>query len=550
MDPVVIVDPATVTVAPGGETTVTVSVRSQSPTDDRFRLDVLGDAAGWSHVEPEVLDVTPQGQAFATITFAPPAGASAAAAAGQMPFGIRVVSLVDPSASAVGEGDIVVSQPGNATITLEPEMSKGWRAGHHELAITNWGGADAHLSFEVTQVSKAFQVDIDPSQLDVPIGGHDSAKVVVKPRSTFVRGDRVHHRFQVIARDAGTTRTVLDGGYEQRPLIGRLAMAIGVLAIVGLVGFVAFGWLSGLGGGDDDDAGSGNGDGSSVDTSGAPATPAEFAAEAVASDLVHLSWGLVPEADSYSAFSVDPATAEDPEPTVLQSFDGIPTTQGGYDAVDLEPATRYCFQVAAVRGDASSDRAPAQCADTLAVATTGGPTQVTVELANPEQARVSWVDGSGGQAEHLVRQNGPVAAIVSAGTTQVAIDLDPGENCFRVQSRIEGATSPATDPQCVTGPTETTPPADLGVIAVVSNGVIPLSDPQAEQRANQRRDELRAAGHAADVLNTADYPRLQRESGDFLHVYIGGFGTADEALAYCQNAGLTCVTEEPGGRGG
>jgi hypothetical protein len=550
MDPVVIVDPATVTVAPGGETTVTVSVRSQSPTDDRFRLDVLGDAAGWSHVEPAVVDVAPQGQAFAAVTFALGTAASAATAGGQVPFGIRALSLTDPTSSAVAEGDIVVSRPGGATITLEPEMSKGWRSGHHQLAIANWGGADSRLSFEVTQVSKAFEVDIDPSELDVPIGGHATAKVLVKPRSTFVRGDRVRHRFQVIARDAGTTRTVLDGGYEQRPLISRLTMAIGALAVVALVGIVAFGWLKGLGGGGDDDDASGDGNGSSGNTSGEPQTPAEFTAEAVTSDLVHLSWELVPAADSYSALSVDPATAEDPEPTVLQTFDGIPTTQGGYDAADLDPATRYCFQVTAVRGDASSERAPAQCVETLALAASGGPTGVTVELAGTEQARVSWTDGSGGQAEHLVRQNGPVAAIVPAGTTQVTVGLQPGENCFRVQSRSDGATSAATDPQCVTGPTVTSPPADLGVIAVVSNGVIPLSDPQAEQRANQRRDELRGAGHAADVLNTADYPRLHRDTGDFLLVYIGGFATADEATAYCQTAGLTCATAEPGGRGG
>ena len=65
MDPLVIVDPATVTVAPGGQTSVTVSVRNQGQADDSFRLDVLGDAAAWCQVSPAVVEVGPQGQALA-----------------------------------------------------------------------------------------------------------------------------------------------------------------------------------------------------------------------------------------------------------------------------------------------------------------------------------------------------------------------------------------------------------------------------------------------------------------------------------------------------
>lgn len=544
MDPVVIVDPATVTVAPGGRTSVTVSVRNQSPANDSFQLDVLGDAAGWSQINPPVVAIAPQGQALAAIDFAPPAGPPTEG--GQVPFGVRAQSVTDPSSSAVAEGDLVLSQPGSASVTLTPPMSKGWRSGQHRLEVANWSGAPALVTFETTHVSKAFDVSIAPPHLDVPIGGRDTARVVVKPRSTFLRGDRVRHRFQVIARGADMSQTVVDGGYEQRPLIGRLPLVLGLVVVMGVLVFAAVTWLTGLSGGDDD----GEADGDTVETASPPATPQEFAAEATTSDLVHLSWVPVPDADSYSVLSVDPATAEQPEPTAVQTFDGVPTTQGGFDATDLDPATRYCFQVAAVRAGTSSVRAAPQCVETLALAETGGPTDVTVEAVDSSRARVRWVDGSGGQSEHLVRQNGPVVAIVPPGTTEAVLDLDPGDNCFRVQSRSAGTTSAPTEAQCVAGPTPTTPPENLGVIAVVQSGVFPVTDPQAEQRANQRRDELRAAGHVAEVLNTADYPRLRREEGELLWVYIGGFANEAEALAYCQNAGLSCASAQPGGRGG
>ncbi len=548
MDPLVIVDPASVTVAPGGQMTVTVSVRNQGQTNDTFRLDVLGDAAGWSQVSPAMVEVGPQGQAMAAIAFAPPSSAAGATTGGAVPFGVRVQSVTDPTSSAVAEGDLVVSEPGRASVKLTPDQSKGWRSGHHRLEVSNWGGGPARLSFEATHVSKAFDVRITPPTLDVPIGGTETAELVVQPRSTFVRGDRVRHRFQVVARGADMTQTVVDGGYEQRPLIGRLPLVIGLAAIVAVLGFFAFAWLSGLGG-DDDAADRGDG---TADTLAAdlPQTPQEFAAEAVSSDLVHLTWVPVPDADSYVVVSLDPATAEQAEPTVVQTFEGIPTTQGGFDAVDLLPSSPYCFQVLAVRAATSSAPSAPQCVDTLALAATGGPTEVTVEAIDAGRARVRWVDGSQGQNEHLVRHNGPVVAIVPPGTSEAVLELEEGENCFRVQARSAGATSAASDQQCVAGPTATTVPEDLEVIVVVQNGVIPVTDPQAEQRANQRRDELRAAGHAAEVLNTADYPRLSRETGEFLWVYIGGFPTEADAMAYCQTAGLQCITEEPGGRGG
>ena len=198
---------------------------------------------------------------------------------------------------------------------------------------------------------------------------------------------------------------------------------------------------------------------------------------------------------------------------MVQTFEGIPTTQGGFDAVDLQPATQYCFHVLAVRAAASSAPSPAQCVETLAVAATGGPTEVTVEAIDAARARVRWVDGSQGQSEHLVRQNGPVVGHRrhrerrrSCSTSNRATTAS-GSRAGMPARRRRRPTSSALG-----GRQRRRSPEDLAVIAVVQNGVFPVTDPQAEQRANQRRDELRAAGHAAEVLNTADYPRL--EPGD------------------------------------
>ena len=106
MDPVVTVDTDSVNVEPGGQASLTVRVRNRSSIVEGFRLDVLGEAAGWARVLPDHLEVLPQGEAIATVLFSPPTGVTTRA--GQVPFGVRAVSQIDVGSSGVAEGDLQV----------------------------------------------------------------------------------------------------------------------------------------------------------------------------------------------------------------------------------------------------------------------------------------------------------------------------------------------------------------------------------------------------------------------------------------------------------
>jgi hypothetical protein len=293
---------------------------------------------------------------------------------------------------------------------------------------------------------------------------------------------------------------------------------------------------------------------------------------------VRITWQPGQRVDGYKLYTVDPATAETPEPRAGAVTD-LPGDQGQLDVGDLAPATRHCFQLAAVRNEITSARTPASCVDTLQLAGPGAPatpTGVTVEAAEENKVRVSWDDPSEGQADHVVIRDGSIVDVVAKPRTETVVDLASGENCFQVQAQLGEATSAPSEP-CVVLPggagaggvvpgddpgaedpapgdtttTATAPgdgptgPRETGVIAAVY--LVPLEDDTAtvtaEQRALTRRDELRSQGYQAEVLNTTHYPELANAAGNFWFVYVRGFTDRAAADQFCASGTFpTCAT--------
>src|SRR5437867_2027433 len=120
-----------VAVEPGGEAAVRVRVRNAGPVVDQFALQVLGGAAAWAIVEPPSLSLFPGAEEVATVRFRP--ARSSGVAAGDMPFGVRVVSHEDPDAAVVEEGTLRVGAFHQTAADLVPRNSRGSRSAAHEL---------------------------------------------------------------------------------------------------------------------------------------------------------------------------------------------------------------------------------------------------------------------------------------------------------------------------------------------------------------------------------------------------------------------------------
>jgi hypothetical protein len=564
MDPVVMIDDADVAVDPGGQATVRVRVKNRSSIVEGFRLDVVGEASGWAKLYPAELEVQPQDEAETVVIFSPPAGVGSRA--GQVPYGVRAVSKVDPGSSAVAEGDLAVGSVALSQASITPATSKGRFSGKHRVEMSNWGNAPVRLALEVSDPDEACGFLLTPDTLDLPVGTSGSAKLKVRARRPMLRGAPTRRQFRVVGKplDPATglpaegptqqwgsdpTMPAVDGAFEQRAIIGIRGLIPLVVLAVGAAATI--GYLSTRKGGDEGSERS------------APPVPTSFAAKAIANDKVQLSWAPNPRVDNYLAYTLDPATAENPVPTAVKVSEPIPSDQGAVEIGDLPAGSKQCFQLAAVRNKVKSARTEPQCVTTLKVGGTGAPAapegvQAVKSETEPHKAVVSWTDTSDGKASHIVRLNDTIVAEVEAPLESVTVDLVDGENCFQVQSKLGDATSPAASGDCITdeggGTTGGTSTSDTlggtgGTIGTGPNGTqpaviallqgVPLDDAEPEPRAIQFRDEFRAKGHPAEVLDTRQYPSLVSTYGAWYFVYLP-FPTEDAANAYCTEKSLAC----------
>ena len=581
MDPVVTVESDNVTVEPGGQANVVVRVRNLSTIVEGFRLDVLGDAAPWAQILPGNLEVLPQDEAQATILFAPPAGVTTRA--GQVPFGVRAVSTVDPGATAVAEGDLHVGRVASSQGRITPATSKGRFSGRHRVELSNWGNTPVRLALEVSDPDEALGFLVTPDVLDLPLGATGKAKVKVRARKPFFRGAPVRRSFRVTGRPLAPgalepapgpaplpygydpETPAVDGAFEQRPILGRGLIPLAVLAIAAAA---AIGFLTSRGGDDP------------PRESVAPPAPQSFAAEALTGDTVRLSWQPGERVDGYTVFDIDPATRDDADPIARSVDDSIPGDQGQHDVGELEQGTEYCFQLAAVRGEAASARTEPQCVTTLQVAGPGAPatpTDLAAEPAEEGAVRLTWTDPSEGTASHVVTRGTAVVAVIEPPLTEAMVEVAGDERCFQVQAKKDDLMSEPSAEACVEAAGEdgtggggggVVPggggggggsggggsgpgggaPGNLGVIAVpVPRGLPSVDDPNGQALAEAFRDELRAQGIEAGVLISTEYPELEPALASATYiVYIPGYGSPAEATADCTRLGLTCEAYTPG----
>ena len=555
MDPVVTVDADRVSVEPGGQASVTVRVRNLSSIVEGFRIDVLGEAAGWARVLPDHLEVLPQGEALATVLFTPPSGVTTRA--GQVPFAVRVVSQVDAGASAVAEGDLQVGSVALSQAKITPATSKGRFSARHRVEFSNWGNTPARLRLEATDPDEALGFLVTPDVLDLPLGTTRAARVKVRARKPFFRGTPLRRAFRVVGRPVGAgmlepapgpgpqqygydpTQPSVDGAFEQKPIVGRGVLPI---AVVALVAAGAIGYLSS------------RPDTVPADESVAPPAPQNFAAEAISHDTIRLHWDPGARVDSYTLLAVDAAaSAGDPRPPAISTTEDIPGEQGQFDVTGLAQNSNNCFQLVAVRGDASSARTAPACATTAQLAAPGAPgtpTEVAAEVGDDGQARITWADASGGAANHVVRRGETVVALVDAPLTEAKVDVVPDDRCYTVQAKQGDLVSNPSAPVCL-------PPGagggggaggDLGIIAVPTTNYFILEDPGSQGLAQARRDEMRNAGiPTADILLSSEYPALTPPLATATYlVYIPNFASAEAAQAFCTQAQLSCDTYTPG----
>ena len=226
---------------PGSETASNVRVRNTGAVVDQFELDVIGEAASWSRVEPASINLMPGQEGTAQLVFAPPR--SAKVVAGEVPFALRVMSREDTDGSSIEEATVTVGQYSQVAAELVPRNSTGRFSGRHEAALDNLGNHAELTSVAAFDPDRLLKFKVDPASLTVEPGTARFVRIKAKPKKTFWLGPNKTIPFQVIVSSEDSEQTPLQGAVVQRAILPSWIFKAILVLIAIAIALVAL-WLA------------------------------------------------------------------------------------------------------------------------------------------------------------------------------------------------------------------------------------------------------------------------------------------------------------------
>ncbi|MEU5098502.1 hydrolytic protein [Streptomyces sp. NPDC020996] len=231
-----------VTVVPGGTATTSLTVRNDSDIVEAYSLEVVGDCASWTTVEPARVSLYPGTSETVTIRLEPPR--SPEIRAGEMPLAVRVLPTEHPEAVRVPETTVHVAEFHELRTELLPRRRRGWLRGRYRLAVRNGGNTPVQVGFTPGQAGEELAFAFSPAEPKLEPG--ESAEVGLRVRTgkpvwfgspvvwpftvdTAETGDREGNR-----PDETVHRPPLDAEFVQIPVFPKwlLALLAALLALL------------------------------------------------------------------------------------------------------------------------------------------------------------------------------------------------------------------------------------------------------------------------------------------------------------------------------
>ncbi|MFT4165529.1 MAG: hypothetical protein QM650_09840 [Microlunatus sp.] len=492
-DPVVSLDLDHVMVEPGGQASVTVTVRNLGSIVEGYRIEVVGEGVSqWVDVLPPEVSVYPQQEATAVVVFSPPGGAGAPG--GTWPFGILVRSTEDADASAVAEGDLEIGKVFGLQAKLLPVNSSGRWNGRHVIQVTNWGNSPVTLKLSATDADQALGFMIRPETVEVPLGGTATARLWAKTKAPTLRGTPTRIPFTVTGERQGAPppqapptpygvtldRPSVDGAFNQKPILTRGSVTAGVLALLLVVG--AFAWVLTHSATQP----------ATFKELGPPAKPKEVKVDTLSPESVRVSWAKGSEVGEYVISEI----TDDGKRSKAGSAEGTDTTTV---IAKLTPATKVCFVVEAKRDDLTSPPSDEACGMTAEVAASPSPTGG--DSGSPSATETG---GSGSPTES------------GSPTSEKTTPSNPG------------TAVPPIDPSKA----PTTPNPDFKGKWFAGESWDPAGSVYVPE---DELAKLKALDERAGLVNSDDYPQMLPPIGEHNWVlYLGPFESQEDAWEACE----------------
>ncbi|MFI6644222.1 RICIN domain-containing protein [Streptomyces sp. NPDC050504] len=218
-------EPAATTVDPGSAATVRLRLRNTGDTVEEYRLTLVGEAAGWAHIEPAALRVYPGAEESAQITFAPPRTSDATA--GPVPFGVRVEPRERPHTADVAEGRLTVGPFTAVKAELVPRTVRGRFRARGAVAVDNLGNQPLTATFSGRDNGDSVGVEATPGAVQVEPGRAGFAELNIRPGRVSWIGGSTEHPYTVKVLRAGSQEPEeLRGSYVQPSVVPGWALAV------------------------------------------------------------------------------------------------------------------------------------------------------------------------------------------------------------------------------------------------------------------------------------------------------------------------------------
>ncbi|MDH6141864.1 MULTISPECIES: hydrolytic protein [Kitasatospora] len=227
------------TVSPGGVATTTLTIRNETDIVEAYSLDVVGDCAPWTTVEPARVSLYPGTSETVTVRLAP--SRSPEVRAGDFPLGIRVLPAERPELVAVPETVVTVTPFHELRAALAPRRRRGWLRARYRLSVRNLGNAATTALFAPGQAGEDLRLAVAPDRLRLEPGESAETRLRVRTRRLIWFGKPVTRDFEVaVTREGaaddqgGDQRQALDGQFVQLSIFPKwlLALLAALLALL------------------------------------------------------------------------------------------------------------------------------------------------------------------------------------------------------------------------------------------------------------------------------------------------------------------------------
>jgi hypothetical protein len=232
----VVLDPAQLSLEPGGEAVCHVRIRNDGAIVDEFSARVVGAAADWTLIEAESVRLFPGNDGEVALRFRPPR--TWKLAPGPLPFGVRVVATsAGPQSALVEEGTLEIGPFRDLDARITPRTSRARLAGRHRVVLVNHGNIPAVGRLTGTDPDEQLSVRFRQQRFEVPPGASRRIRTKVRPATVSMGPSKEPHPFEVTVTPEGEEPVKLAAAMVLRPVVP-VWLPVLLIAAVLLVGIL------------------------------------------------------------------------------------------------------------------------------------------------------------------------------------------------------------------------------------------------------------------------------------------------------------------------